>query len=815
MEWLAGAVRYFHDISAGLAALLAVLSVLFGSQDPELRTRIHKFFSNLKLPKIFRAFVDLFAKHFQKAWIKYLFLAVATFFCVGLLFELNDSLLTFLIILCLIIVARDPLLKLIEKRAQKNESAPPKPEIIDSKFRHSRLLNELGVGIAVAAALALVTKFAYFQFFSDQIIRIAVSEFEPASPEDAAIAKKFHISLCQYIEKNLGSEDVFFDAKLVKINSIIHNRREAEQFGKKQGRRAIVLWGLISGNSYTPQYTLINPPKGMALAEAKHSEIIHDLKDLQGQALDLASNAVSVTGFSIGLVHYWNKNYDSALRLFEKAFDQDHKNTAILFYIGNCQYYRGFSEKAALAYEQITFQIPNEVAPRNNLAVIRIDENKYANALVILEEARRLDAKSATVLINTGVVYHRLNNPEEAQRYMVAALQAEPDNAVAKNNIAAHAARMGDYHTALRFLEDAAESEDAPSQVFVNLGFLYYQHFEEYNKAVRAFSKASKMTPDDTSAALGLALVHLSRGNMDDAADWMAKIIDRSKVPATYYQRFGDALAEAQSYESAISCYRKSLHHDPTLISNYARMAQCAFQAKDTTGALSYVMIYARYNPSGVETLPIFHLGCVLSNNLGKPNEALDLCERAHKMAPQDHEHRRLYAIALLNLASDRRDPTTILEAFSLIEGLELGNDELADFHARAGNSYLEVNSYNQAIAQFQRALELVANHDNSAHNLPIAYQKLANDYIKKEQWSSALTALEHAFETSRESKEKAMILYTKAFVLDKQDSVAASRRQLQQFIHYINQENLQDDEEMLKYVDEARRIIRSTSSSL
>lgn len=814
MHWVNDLVREFHDLSEVLAALVTLIVFLFGTTDASLRAflrrtpvkkRRTKAVQPASAPGLFGKIAKAVARFFRLKWIKRLFLLVAVYFCIGLLFDVDNAWLATIIICCLLLIGRAPLLKLLRKEPKPPDSPPSFWE----KLRESRSLNELGVIIAVAAALALGLKFAYYNLFSEELIRIAVSKFE-AAPEDETTARKFQISLSQYIQKNLAQEDILFDAVLVNLDSTVRSRTEAENLGKKHGRRVIVLWGLIADKSYTPQFTFINPPKGLVLSQTKQSEIIRDLNDIQGQALNLASNALSVVGFAIGLAQYWNKNYDSALRLFEKAREQDPANEALLFYIGNCQYYLEQIEQASSTYQQMIVNDPKAIAPRNNLAVIQIDRGNYLPALNILNEARRLDDKSDAILINTGVVYNKLGQPDEGKKYFTAALRLDPTNPAALNNVAVSAERTGDYQTAVRLLEDAAKSEEAPSEVFVNLGFVYYQRFQKYDAALQVFLKADRLAPDDTTTALGITLTYLSMGKTAEAADWLEKVIQKSKAPALYYQRFGDALQEAKTYEDALRFYQESLIADPSLISNYARMAQCSHALKKELDALNYAMIYANNNPTDENAVWALELGCVTAFNLGRLDTALTLCSRVYQLQPQNHEHRKNYAQTLLRFAIAKKDSSKVHEFFAVIHGLALNNAEWAEYYNQLGYLFLNLNSYRQAITQYQKSLTFAPGDQMASHNLLVAYHRLAETFVEQKDWANAAKTYDAILELPLENKERAMTIYQKAYPLQQEGNTNASHDQLRQFIDYVNQQHLQNEPEISKYLDDAQKTLMS-----
>lgn len=811
-QWLEYTVRYFDGISVELAALVTLTSLLFGAKDESFIVFFKKLFtrSNNDNPKhtsyafhYFEGLINRIEKFFRLKWIKLLSLAVAIFFCSGLLFDMKDSLLILVTIFCLIIVARAPLANLIGKELRVIAS---RQENFWSKIYESRFLTKVGVVVAMAAMLAFGTKSVYYSLFANDLISIVISRFETTSSDDEAIAEEFRINLSHYMQKILVQENILFDVILVNIDITIRNPTEAEKLGREYGQRAIVVWGLISKSTYTPQFTFINPPKGLVLSQTKQSEIIRDLNNIHGQALNLASNTRGVVNFAIGLIQYWNNNYSAGLQLFEEAYEQDPSNNAILLYIGNCQYFLGLYDRAASTYQTMIINDPDAVAPLNNLAAIQIEQGEYENALRTLEKTRRLNERLTAALVNTAVVYREFGQPEESQRYFAAALRVEPDNPVVLNNIAVSAERVGDSATALLLLENVTKSDEAPQEAFINLGFLYYQQ-KKYTEALVAFSKANRMVPEDTTAAFGITLVYLTTGKTKDAQKWMAKVIEKSKSPGKHYQQFGDALYKAQLYDDAISLYRQSLHSNPSLISNYARMAQCAHQLKKEEEALSYTIIYTSHNPSreDAETLSTFHLGCVLSFNLGKLDTALDMCGRVYRIQPQNQEYSKNYAHALLRYAIVNGDSSKISEFFSVVKGLALSDSEQVEYNGQLGNFYLSLESYAHAINHYRKVLTFAPENEIARHNLPIAYHKQADDFVKRQQWQNALSAYDQAFEAYVGYKDKAIILYQKAYLFQQQGNIEALHNQLRQFINYAHQHNLQKDMDISRSLENAK----------
>jgi len=131
----------------------------------------------------------------------------------------------------------------------------------------------------------------------------------------------------------------------------------------------------------------------------------------------------------------------------------------------------------------------------------------------------RLDGgQVARARANDGVDAHRAGRLDEAERAYLAALAANPDDAVAEHNLAALRLQRGRHAEALPVLERAAARRPAEPEVQANLG-LAYAGVDRFDDAIAAHRRALALDPSRPGAwsNLGLALVQARRD--DEAID--------------------------------------------------------------------------------------------------------------------------------------------------------------------------------------------------------------------------------------------------------------------------------------------------------
>lgn len=791
-------LKNFYHISQGLLGLVSVIAVILGRDRASevMMNWIKQGTEKLKLTSpILQKINSGIGKFLSSRFVKISTILIAIIACFGVLIRLDTVYIIILALLCAFVF----LINTYRKRKYKGKTLIPKRSI----------LMDVAIVIFLASVIVLSIRVIYECFFSDESITIVVSEFEATSPENTLKAKDLSRRISHYIEEGLLNDNVYFYAKLQEADTVIQRHKEAIRLSKKlETDRAIILWGLITADSYTPHYTLVNLPEEISHTDRQESQFIHDLNELEGPALDIASNALSIVNFSLGLVYYWEKDYESAQKYFEKAAKEDSRNTAILFYLGNCNYYLGYTERAINAYEKFIQKEPGAVAPLNNLAVIHIEHKAYENALPLLEKAIEIDDKCTAALNNLGALHNALGETTVAANFFNMVLKIDPEDPIAKYNLAIIAS---DYNTKMRLLEEAAESPEAPVEVFINLGYSYYQYTKDYTKSLNAFKKAATMAPSDTTASIGLALVYMHLGDIDKATDWLMTTINNSKAPAKYYQQFGDVAYENKFYELAIKFYEESNHSNPTLIENYARMAHSAYQLKMEQKALEYAVVYT--NNNSIDTTDIFEqtlqLGCIVAFNTGKLDTALDMCGRVYRLNPDNKDYETNYTQTLLRLIIERKDTSKVPDFTQLTKSLTITDALRSQYIAQIGNVYLDLNLHDLAIEKYQEALGYFPENKLARHNLYVTYFNNASDQVDRRNWGAALTAYEKAFNATDDFKNRAIIIYNKAYIYQQMGDKQQSQLLLTKFLDYTSEHKLEQDSVISELLKDAMKNTR------
>ena len=128
-------------------------------------------------------------------------------------------------------------------------------------------------------------------------------------------------------------------------------------------------------------------------------------------------------------------------------------------------------------------------------AAIAYDDDRYDEALTLLNRALTLDPKNERALFYQGVVYLAKNNPQEAIAPLETLQQLKPTDPEVQHHLGIAYFSVGSYDKAKGLLEPIFEQNPDKENLGYYIGFLRYRE-KQYGKAVEAFDQNQTLDPD-------------------------------------------------------------------------------------------------------------------------------------------------------------------------------------------------------------------------------------------------------------------------------------------------------------------------------
>jgi len=203
-------------------------------------------------------------------------------------------------------------------------------------------------------------------------------------------------------------------------------------------------------------------------------------------------------------------------------------------------------------------------------SILTIAQNRtWADPISFYERTLKYAPDSSKTYNNLGLAYYRAGRREEAAAMYERAVEANPNNAAARDNLAAAyngiAARyygMGRRDEAIAMYKKAIELDPRNADLCNDLANSYYGSGRREEAAI-FYKKAIELRPDFAAAYSNLANVYDDIGRRDEAIAMYKKAIELKPDYADAYNNLGAAYSGAGRREEAIAAFKKALEINP------------------------------------------------------------------------------------------------------------------------------------------------------------------------------------------------------------------------------------------------------------
>ena len=322
-----------------------------------------------------------------------------------------------------------------------------------------------------------------------------------------------------------------------------------------------------------------------------------------------------------------------------------------------------------------------------------------------LPEGDESIAIRGNLLFALGVLHWRRGDYEKAFRFLQTTLeiaaytQDKWFEAVGFNAVALVNTTLGKVDEAIELLKQAAAI--APYQAFPwnNLGNLY-SVLDRDEEAIATLEKAIELNPLDAISWNGLGNVYHKLGRSEDAIATYQKAIECDPNCAYPWIGLGEVFANSERIEEAIGAFRKAIEINARIVHPWINLGNIFEKQKRSEEAIQAYQKAFEIDPNNA--LLWNEQGNVYLN-AGAYDEAINAYNKAIE---QDHGFGWPYC----NLAFAYSHQGKYEEAIPLYQkSIELlsNNKDKAIAWNRLGHTYWQLDDAGNAIAAYQRAIEL------------------------------------------------------------------------------------------------------------
>lgn len=261
---------------------------------------------------------------------------------------------------------------------------------------------------------------------------------------------------------------------------------------------------------------------------------------------------------------------DQTIHKLDEAIRLDPENATAYHNRGYAYRQKGEYDKAIADYDKAIELAPEDAIAYRNRGIAYAEKGEYDKAIADYDEAIRLDPEDATAYYNRGDAYYAKDELDNARADLAKAVRLDPEDAIFSidrnvpdsRNSAYFWTTYGeedDYEERMRQLSDEEERnrniaacteairlDPKDAESYKSRGFSYHEK-GNYDKAIKDYDEAIRLTDEDDSAALreGRGDAYYRKGDYDKAIEDYNQAIWIDPIDAIdAYMKIGDAHSE-------------------------------------------------------------------------------------------------------------------------------------------------------------------------------------------------------------------------------------------------------------------------------
>ncbi len=213
-------------------------------------------------------------------------------------------------------------------------------------------------------------------------------------------------------------------------------------------------------------------------------------------------------------------------------------------------------EAATAEYLEAMRCRPDDPQSYCSLGSFHADRGEYDDALTCYAQARRLDPRDITPLVNASLILNALGRNEQAEQSLRHALELDPESYPAHLNLGMLLGELRRIPEAEEAFRRALRLEPKSAVAAYNLGLIVVDRDSE--SGVALLRKAAQWQPDEPRYAFALAY-HLDQcGAHEEAVAELRHLLDAHPTYTDAYTLLGDILIAQGRVNEAAELYRRA-----------------------------------------------------------------------------------------------------------------------------------------------------------------------------------------------------------------------------------------------------------------
>ena len=319
-----------------------------------------------------------------------------------------------------------------------------------------------------------------------------------------------------------------------------------------------------------------------------------------------------------------------------------------------------------------------------------------------LSRALELDPSNPFAWQNVAELHRKQGRYEEALEWFEKVLAKDASNALAQAGLGVSLYELKRYEPALGAMDRAIElAPDAPQTLTLHvLAGRALRELGRLDEAGRQFLRAAGAGARDVTPLVELWRLRIAQQRFDEADVHLRQALEAARGSTGALQNIAEALRKQGRYEESIETYRAVLALDPEFAMAYAGMGDSLFRLERYEAAVESLDRSVDLHPHPPTATARLILMGTASARMGRADAAATHYEHAVEIEPGNPD-------ALDHLAKARFEAKRYEEALALYRALLEIRPEGAATHSNLGATLYYLGRPEDALRSFERALSL------------------------------------------------------------------------------------------------------------
>ncbi len=305
--------------------------------------------------------------------------------------------------------------------------------------------------------------------------------------------------------------------------------------------------------------------------------------------------------------------------------------------------------------------------------------------------------------------------------------------------------------------ESALAIEPEHYEILHYLGMIYADD-SSWNKAVEVYQRSINIKPDNIEVLYSLAVVHFKLNQWNDAEKHLKQVITLSPQHARGHEVLGKVYVKLRQYTAAVEILKKSIKLKPNSAGNYNELGNAYLNLKNYPDAIDNFTKAIKYGSPDFAD-PHFGLGTAYlrSGNREKSKQEMEIYKNLQKQAADHERFTRLTRVdpnnlegwtGLARVLMHQKKYNRAIPTFQ--KCIEIGNSQnapagaIASYYHGLSQAFINIRYPKLALEPAQKAVQLMPKQD-------IFYNTLGSVYAMLGDVQNAIAVFQRAVDLNEE----------------------------------------------------------------